>query len=138
MDELTEREVHELVLDVIVQGRLLAEEWPDAGVVPRGCSKNLILETLKKLRQRQGYETLDEDLLDLLGDTIRRSANEHREDLGDRSLKFDIETENIFDSRTIELINLMHRWKLLRRSKRALDDKMEALKFGEKALSKIH
>lgn len=106
MDEQTERETHELVLAVITQGRLLAQEWREVGLVPQGTSKPFVLGLLRSLGGRHGLEEMDEKRIDLVGDQIRRFMNGYREGLGDRALESYVETEHIFDLKAIDLVNL--------------------------------
>lgn len=127
MDIETEREVHKLTLGAICHGRLLADEWQETGLVPQGTTKQLTQDLLQKLHERRGLEELDEDRLHLLGEHIRKFTNQYREGLGDRALQQNIETEQIFDMKAIDLINLAWRWRQLRCAKRALDDKMAAI-----------
>lgn len=137
MDIETEREVHELTLAAIYHGRLLAGEWQETGLVPLGTTKQLTQDLLQNLHERRGLEELDEDHLHLLGEHIRKFTNQYREGLGDRALKQNIETEQIFDAKAIDLINLAWRWRQLRGAKRALDDKMAAIKATDRLLIQI-
>ncbi len=134
MDETTERETLELVLAAIFQGRLLAQEWQEVGLVPQGAAKPFVLELLKGLLERHGLDKMDEERVRMLGDQIRRFTNEHREGLGDRAMETDIETESIIDARAINLINLAWRWRQFRAAKRALDDKLAAIRETERLL----
>ncbi|WP_281955474.1 hypothetical protein, partial [Pseudophaeobacter arcticus] len=84
VNEKTERETHELVLAAILQGRLLAQEWQDVGLVPQGAAKPFVLDLLHALHERRGLQEMDEERIRMLGDQIRRFTNEHREGLGDR------------------------------------------------------
>ena len=45
-----EREVHEMTLETLRLGRLLAEEWLGGSLVPRGSSKSIIIEALHALQ----------------------------------------------------------------------------------------
>lgn len=135
MDIETEREVHELTLAAIYHGRLLADEWQETGLVPLGTTKQLTLDLLQKLHERRGLEELDEDRLHLLGEHIRKFTNQYREGLGDRALQQNIETEQIFDAKAIDLINLAWRWRQLRGAKRALDDKTVAIRETDRLLA---
>ncbi len=127
MDERTERELHELTLNVITHGRMLAQEWRETGLVPRGSTKQLTLELLQKLSDRCGLRDIDDERIDLLGNHIRRFANAYREGLGDRALETDIDTENVHDTKVIDLINLTYRWRQLRLAHRKLEDKSAAI-----------
>lgn len=137
MDEQTERETHELVLAVITQGRLLAQEWREVGLVPQGTTKSFVLELLRSLGDRHGFDEMDEERIDLVGDQIRRFTNGYREGLGDRALESDVETEHIFDVKAIDLINLAWRWRQFRNVKRALDDKTAAIRETERLLAQV-
>lgn len=137
MDEQTERETHELVLAAITQGRLLAQEWQEVGMVPKGTTKSLVLALLRSLGNRQGLKEMDEERIDLVGDQIRRFTNEYREGLGDRALARDVETEHLFDIKAIDLVNLAWRWRQFRSAKLALDDKFAAIKETDKLLCEI-
>ncbi|MCJ8336005.1 MAG: hypothetical protein MJH10_17485 [Epibacterium sp.] len=133
----TEREVHELTLAAICHGRLLAGEWQETGLVPLGTTKQLTQDLLRKLDERRGLEELDEDRLHLLGEHIGKFTNQYREGLGDRALQQNIETEQVFDAKAIDLINLAWRWRQLRGAKRALDDKMAAIKVTDGLLAQV-
>lgn len=128
MDEQTERELNELTLNAITHGRLLAQEWREAGVAPQGSTKQLTLELLQKLSDRSGLNDLDEERIDLLGNQFRRFANAYREGLGDRALETDIETESVHDTKVIDLINLAWRWRQLRLAQCRLADKIAAMR----------
>ena len=135
MDEKTERETHELVLAAIFQGRLLAQEWQDVGLVPQGAAKPFILELLKGLLERHGLDEMDEERVRMLGDQIRRFTNEHREGLGDRAMEMHIDTDNVHDTKVVDLINLAWRWRQFRAAKQALDDKLAAIRETDRRLS---
>ncbi|MFV1495748.1 hypothetical protein VW040_05380 [Phaeobacter sp. JH85H1] len=137
MDEQTERETHELVLAVITQGRLLAQEWQEVGLVPLGTTRSFVLELLRSLGDRHGLDKMDDERIDLFGDQIRRFTNAYREGLGDRVLERDVETEHIFDLKAIDLINLAWRWRQFRNAKRALDDKTAAIRETERLLKQV-
>ncbi|MFY0680329.1 MAG: hypothetical protein JXR13_07120 [Thalassovita sp.] len=128
MDEKTERELHELTLNAITQGRLLAQEWREAGLAPQGSTKQLTLDLLQKLADRSGLYDLYDERIELLGNQIRRFANAYREGLGDRALETDIDTENVPDTKVIDLINLAWRWRQLRSGHRKLEDKIAAIR----------
>ena len=135
VNEKTERETHELVLAAILQGRLLAQEWQDVGLVPQGAAKPFVLDLLHALHERRGLQEMDEERIRMLGDQIRRFTNEHREGLGDRAMEMHIETENVHDSKVVDLINLASRWRQFRAAKQALDDKLAAIRKTERLLA---
>lgn len=137
MDEQTERETHELVLAVITQGRLFAQEWREVGLVPQGTCKPFVLGLLRSLGDRRDLDELDDERIDLFGDQIRRFTNSYREGLGDRALESDVETEHIFDLKAIDLINLAWRWRQFRNAKWALDDKTAAIRETERLLAQV-
>lgn len=137
MDEKTERELHDRTLNTITHGRLLAQEWHTAGLVPRGSTKQLTLDLLQKLTDRCGLQDIDDDRIELLGEQIRRFTNEYREGLGDRAMTTDIETEHIYDTKVIDLINLAWRWRQFRASQRALEDKVAAIRQTDRLLAGI-
>ena len=128
MDEQTERELHELTLNAITHGRLLAQEWREAGLAPHGSTKQLTLDLLQKLTDRCGLQDIDDERVYLLGNQIRRFTNDYREGLGDRALETDIETENFHDTKVIGLINLAWRWRQLLLAHRKLEDKIAAIR----------
>ena len=134
MDERTVREPHAPTLYTITHGRVLAHEKKDAGLLPHGSTKQLTLELLQKLSDRGELNDLDEERIELLGNQIRRFANTYREGLGDRALETDIETENVHDTKVIVLINLAWRWRQFCAAKRALDDKLGAIRETERLL----
>jgi len=53
MAEQIEREMHELVLAVISQGWLLAQESREVGLVPQGSTKPFVLGLLDSLGDRR-------------------------------------------------------------------------------------
>lgn len=134
MDEQTERETHELVVAVITQGRLLAQEWREVGLVPQGATKPFVLGLLDSLRERHGLQEMDEERVAMLGEQIRRFTNEYREGLGDRALETDVETEQFYDVKVVDLINLAWRWRQFRTAQRALEDKIAAIRETERLL----
>jgi hypothetical protein len=119
-----ERETCELVLAAITQGRLLAHECWEAGLVPKGTTRSLVTALLKNLGQRQRLEEMDEERIDMVGDQIRAFMNEYMAGLGDQALIRDVETDQIFDAKALSLVNLARRWRQFRGTKIALDDKL--------------
>lgn len=124
-----EREIHDLTLKAVVHGRRLAEEWREAGCVPKGTTKHIILETLEKLGRREGFEVVDDDFIAIMGNEIRRTLNAHREGIGDRAVTEDVDTAWEQNKDVIKLINLAWRWKEFRAAKRALDDKLAVVRW---------
>jgi hypothetical protein len=137
MDEKTEREMHELVLAVVAQGRQLAQEWEDVGLISHGTTKPFVLGLLKALRGRHGLGEIDEARVRLLGEHIRKFTNEYREGLGDRALETDVDTTAFYDDRTVDLINLAWRWRQFRNALAALDDKVAAIRETQRLLTEI-
>lgn len=137
MDQQTERETHELVLALVFQGRRLAQEWQEVGLLPQGTTKPLVLGLLRRLGERHEFQEMDEERINLLGDHIRRFTNQYRDGLGDRALENDLETEHIFDLKAIDLINVAWRWRQFRNAKRALDDKIAAVRETERLLTSV-
>lgn len=135
MDEETERELHEMTLNAITHGRLLAQEWKEAGLAPKGSTKQLTLDLLQKLSDRCGLHNIDEERIEMFGNQIRRFTNDYREGLGDRALEMDIETENVHDTKVINLINLAWRWRQFRLAHRRLEDKITAIRETERLLT---
>lgn len=123
-----EREIHNLTLEAIIHGRLLAEEWLEAGCVPKGTTKHLILETLEQLRERQGFDDVNDDFIEMMGNEIRRALNEYRDGIGDRAISGDVDTVWEQNNDVIKLVNLAWRWKEFRAAKRAVDDKLAAVR----------
>jgi hypothetical protein len=137
MDEKTERETHELVLAVIFQGRLLAQEWREVGLVPQGSTRPFVLELLNSLCERRGLDDMDGERINLIGEQIRHFTNEYRQGLGDQALVKDVETEHFHDVKAIDLVNLAWRWRQFRNAKRLLDDKVAAIRETERMLSEV-
>lgn len=137
MDETTLRETHELVLETVRQGRLLAQDWHDAGVIPQGSTKRLTMDLLTQLSDRRGMEEMDEDRVAMIGGHIKRFTNSYCGGLGDRSMAQDIDTELLSDVTAIGLVNLAWRWRQYRSAKRTLDDKLAAIKETDKLLAQI-
>lgn len=124
-----ERELHDLTLNAVIHGRCLAEEWREAGCVPKGTTKHVILETLEKLGRREGFEGVNDDFIAIMGNEIRRTLNEYRDGIGDRAVTADVDTVWEQDKDVIKLVNLAWRWKEFRAAKRALDDKLSAVRL---------
>lgn len=130
-----ERELHNLTLEAIVHGRCLAKEWLATNVIPTGCVKTRILEVLDQLSERRGFDGIEEDLVEEMGTQVRRALNEIRDGFGDRAMSGDVDTVWEQDNDVITLVNLSWRWKKFRAAKRALDDKLAAVRQMELMLS---
>lgn len=130
-----ERELYNLTLEAVIHGRRLAEEWRDACVVSKGATKRIILETLEQLSRREGLTVVDNDLIVLMGNEIRRTLNEYRDGIGDRAVNGDVDTVWEQDKDVIKLVNLAWRWKEFRAAKRALEDKLAAARWIELLLN---
>lgn len=137
MDEKTVRETQDLVLETVRQGRLLAQDWQDAGVVPQGSTKRLTLDLLSQLNDRQRIDEMDEDRMTLIEAQIKRFTNAYREGLGDRALRQEVDTAHLSDVTAINLVNLSWRLRQFRGAKRALDDKLAAIRETERLLSQV-
>ena len=132
-----ERELHNLTLDAIIHGRCLAKEWLAANLLPTGCVKTRILEVLDQLRERRGFDGIDDDLVEEIGTQIRRALNELRDGIGDRAMSGDVDTVWEQDNDIIKLVNLAWRWKKFRAAKRALDDKLAAVRQADFLLAGV-
>ena len=130
-----ERELHNLTLEAVIHGRCLAKEWLAASVLPTGCVKTRILEVLDQLRERKSFNGIDDDLVEEMGTQIRRALNGFRDGIGDRAMCGDVDTVWEQDKDVIKLINLAWRWKEFRGAKRAVDDKLAAVRQMELMLS---
>lgn len=126
-----ERELYDLTLEVVIHGRCLAEEWREAGVVPKGAVKRIIRETLEQLGRREGFEGVNDDFITMMGNEIRRTLNEYREGIGDRAITGEVDTVWEQDKDVIKLVNLAWRWKEFRAARRALEDKLAAARWIE-------
>lgn len=129
-----ERELHDLTLNAVIHGRRLAEEWREAGCVPKETTKHIILETLEKLGRREGFEGVNDDFIAIMGNEIRRTLNAYRDGIGDRAVTTDVDTVWEQDKDVIKLVNLAWRWKEFRAAKRALDDKLAAVRLLDTCL----
>lgn len=136
MDIAIERQLHDLILRVIQQGRWLAEDWLEGSLVPSGTSKRLVLDTLKDLREHRGIENMDRDLMDLLQQQIRRALNELIPGKGDAAFGRQIDTEWEQDPKIVEYVRLAERWKKFRSAKVAVDDKLAAIRAADRVLSR--
>ena len=132
-----ERELHNLTLDAIIHARCLAKEWLAANLLPTGCVKTRILEVLDQLRERRGFDGIDDDLVEEIGTQIRRALNELRDGIGDRAMSGDVDTVWEQDKDIIKLVNLAWRWKEFRAAKRALDDKLAAVRQADFLLAGV-
>ena len=137
MDIRIEREVHTLTLQSIVLGRRLAEEWLEGNLVPKGSTKSLILETLRSLRERNGLQKIDRDLIELMGEQIRKTLNEIREGKGDAAVSQDVDLVWEQDQKVIEYVNLAHTWREFRKATTALEDKLAAIREADILLAKV-
>lgn len=132
-----ERELHNLTLEAIIHGRRLAEEWMETGCVPKGTTKRIILETLEQLRERQGFDGVADELIAMMGNEIRRALNEHRDGIGDLAISGEVDTVWEQDNQVIKLVNLAWRWKEFRAAKRAVDDKLAAVRQMQLMLAEV-
>lgn len=130
-----EREIHDLTLEAIIHGRRLAVEWMETGCVPKGTAKRIILETLEQLRERQGFDGVTDELIEMMGNEIRRALNEYRDGIGDLAISGEVDTVWEQDNDVIKLVNLAWRFKEFRAAKRAVDDKLAAVRQMELMLS---
>jgi hypothetical protein len=137
MDIEIEREVHKLTLEAIVLGRLMAEEWLGGSLIPKGSTKSVILETLRSLRERNGLENVDRDLIELMGEQIRKTLNEIRKGKGDAAVSQDVDLVWEQDQKVIEYVNLAYRWRKFRKATIALDDKLAAIREADHLLAKV-
>lgn len=137
MDIEIEREVHELTLNTIVLGRLLAEEWLEGSLIPKGSTKSIILETLRSLRERDGLQKVDRDLIELMGEQIRKTLNEIREGKGDAAVSQDVDLVWEQDQKVIAYVNLAYSWREFRKATIALDDKLAAIREADLLLSRV-
>jgi hypothetical protein len=126
-----EREVHEMTLEALVLGRLLAEEWLEGSLLPSGTSKSVILEALHSLHDRNGFKTVDADLIELMGEQIRKTLNEIREGKGDAALSQDVDLVWEQNQKVVEYVNLAYRWRQFKAAKVALDDKLAAIRQSD-------
>ncbi|MDC0656376.1 hypothetical protein N6L27_00010 [Leisingera sp. SS27] len=136
MDIEIERDVHKLTLDAIVLGRLLAEEWLAGSLTPKGSIRSTILDSLQSLRERQGLQQIDQDLIDVMGEQIRRTLNEIRDGKGDTAITQDVDLVWEQDQKVVEYVNLAYRWKQFKKAKIALDDKLSAIREADLFLSR--
>ena len=132
-----EREIHDLTLEAIIHGRRLAVEWMEAVYVPKGTVKRIILEILEQLRERQGFDGVTEDFIEMMGNEIRRALNEYRDGIGDRAITGEVDTVWEQNDDVIKLVNLAWRWKEFRAAKRAVDDKLAAVRQMQLMLAEV-
>lgn len=131
-----EREVHNLTLTAVLQGRLLADEAAEAGYVPKRPARSRLLKLLNQLRNREGLHCVTSEDLDEMQGDIRRLMNEHREGAGDRPLVREHEDVWDIDARMNALKSLLRRWQLFHEAKSALDDKLAAVRQSDTLLAK--
>ncbi len=132
-----EREVHEMTLETLHLGRLLAEEWLSGSLVPRGTSKSIIIEALHALRDRNGFKTVDTDLIALMGEQIRKTLNEIREGKGDAALSQDVDLVWEQNQKVVEYVNLAYRWKQFKAARVKLEDKLAAIRETDVLLAGV-
>ncbi|SHF00926.1 hypothetical protein SAMN05444279_11410 [Ruegeria intermedia] len=132
-----ERELHDLMLTAVTQGRHLAEEWLTSGAVPTGSTKNRTLEVLKALSERERLLDIDDATIELMGMQIRQVLNEHRDGIGDQAIAGDVDTTWIEDTKTVELVNLAWRWKKFQTAKQSLDDRIAAIRAVESMIASL-
>ena len=126
-----EREVHEMTLETLVLGRLLAEEWLGGSLTPSGTSKSAILAALHSLQIRDGFKAVDADLIELMGEQIRKTLNDIREGKGDAALAQDVDLVWEQNQKVVEYVNLAYRWKQFKAAKIALEDKLAAIREAD-------
>ncbi|WP_039018137.1 hypothetical protein [Halocynthiibacter namhaensis] len=132
-----ERKVHEMTLETLVLGRLLANEWLDSTLVPSGTNKSVILGALHSLQARNGFKTVDAELVELMEEKIRKSLNEIREGKGDAAFSQDVDLVWEHDQKVIEYVNLAYRLKQFKAAKVALDDKLAAIREAGALLASV-
>ncbi|UWP96459.1 hypothetical protein K3X48_05635 [Aliiroseovarius crassostreae] len=132
-----EREVHDMTLKTIVQGRFLAEEWLGGSLVPKGTSKSIIIEALRTLQERDGFKTVDTDLIELMGEQIRKTLNEIRKGKGDAAIAEDVDVVWEQDQKVVEYVNLAYRWKQFKAARVELDDKLAAIRESDVLLASV-
>lgn len=137
MDIEIERELHGLVDEVVKQGRCLGEEWLESNLLPKGRSKNFLLELLRNLRDREGHRKIDREILDLMGEQIRQSLNRIREGKGDAAISRDIDLFLEDDPAVICYVNLAFRCKRFRVALMALDDKLATIRLADQLLASL-
>ncbi|SHF20656.1 hypothetical protein SAMN05444279_12136 [Ruegeria intermedia] len=137
MDIDTEREIHQLTLDAIVSGRLLAEDWLEGSLAPTGTAKALILETLRSLRERESLPHVDRDLIEAMGEQIRNALNEIRDGKGDAALSREVDLVWEQNQQVIEYANLACRWRRFKEAMIALDDRLAATRMAGLLLASV-
>ncbi|SLN54790.1 hypothetical protein PSA7680_02871 [Pseudoruegeria aquimaris] len=137
MDIDTEREIHQLTLDAIVSGRLLAEDWLEGTLAPTGTAKSVILETLRSLRERESLPNVDRDLIELMGEQIRDALNEIRDGKGDAAMSREVDLVWEQNQQVIEYVNLAYRWRKYKEATITLDDKLAATRMADLLLASV-
>lgn len=132
-----EREVHEMTLETLRLGRLLAEEWLGGSLIPSGTSKSVILEALHSLQRREGFNAVDADLVELIGEQIRKTLNDIREGKGDAALAQDVDLVWEQNQKVVEYVNLAYRWKQFKAAKVVLEDKLAAIREADILLAGV-
>ena len=130
-----EREVHNLTLSTVLQGRLLAEEAALSGYLPSRPSRTRLLKVMTQLRKREGLQNVTDEDIEDMQDDIKRMMNAHHEGAGDRPLLRDHEDVWDTDPKLNQLKGLMRRWQLFSEAKSALDDKLAAIRQSDALLA---
>jgi len=134
MDNKIECQVHDLALEAIVQGRLLAEEWFECGLVPVGAAKSAILDALRCLQDRGGAQSFEISTLDLMRSQIRKALNDLRAGKGDAAMTSDIDLTWEQDPKVIDYVNLAYRCRKFLEARVRLDDKLAAIRCTDNLL----
>jgi len=105
--------------------------------VPQGSTRPFVLSLLNSLCERSGLEDIDDERIGIIGEQIRHFTNDYRSGLGDQALVRDVDTEHFCDVKGIDLVNLAWCWRQVRKAKRALDDKLAAIRETERLLAEV-
>ncbi|MBW6419803.1 hypothetical protein, partial [Celeribacter sp. PS-C1] len=102
-----EAELHELVLNAIQWGRAFGEQWERFGPLGRGVARQTIPKTVEHLLDGQVFQNQDHDVIEIMGDEIRRELNEIKPGFGDGAMLRDTSEDFGMSDRMAQLSHLI-------------------------------
>lgn len=129
-----EQELHRLTLNAIHLGRTFAEQWQRFGPLGTGVSRQAIPRSLENLLEGQVFKNEDRDVIDMMGDEIRKELNDIKPGYGDGAMLRDTSEDFWSCDRMAELSHLIEIFKTFRRALRDARDHVLAAQSAEKLL----
>lgn len=137
MEKSLHDRLEHIVLEAIRQGRWLAEEWQEVGILPNQRLRSLLPQALHRLKDGEPLAINDEEAIRLMGEEIRICLNVLKEGYGDLALRIDTSEHLIFDKEREELRALMERWKSFHNIRQHIRDIQAAIRQTNLALRRV-